>query len=85
MVNPRFQVRDSEKGLEQLDEALILLGYTFGTNDRPDRARWYNECKSRLSAEARMKKNPCPKCGDWDYYQEETRNVCITCGHDWPK
>lgn len=83
-TNPRFQVRDSEKGLQELDEALIVLGYTFGTEDRPDRTRWYNEQKQKLIEAAKRKKNPCPKCGDWDYYKSEGKNICITCGNDWP-
>lgn len=36
-----------------------------------------------LEALIKMKENPCPACGDWDYYKENEINICCTCGHNW--
>ena len=47
-INPRFAVRETEKGLQELDEALVALGYYVydaGGNTKADRARWYREKK----------------------------------------
>lgn len=53
--NPRFQIRESEQGLKELDEALIKMGYVFGSHDRPDRSRWYHEQKQKLIEAANQK------------------------------
>jgi hypothetical protein len=47
-INPRFAVRETEKGLQELDEALINLGYYVYNSEgniKADRARWYREKK----------------------------------------
>ena len=46
-LNPRFQVRETQEGLEELDIALLKMGYVFGDN-KPDRAGWYNEMKRNI-------------------------------------
>ena len=43
--NSRFQVRDTEKELKKLDEALKNLGYK-------DRADWYRDMKRKTIKEA---------------------------------
>jgi predicted RNA-binding Zn-ribbon protein involved in translation (DUF1610 family) len=45
--------------------------------------RLINSRYEEIKAEIHMKENPCPKCGDWDYYTSEGQNVCLTCGHNW--
>jgi hypothetical protein len=57
-INPRFAVRETEKGLQELDEALVTLGYyTYDSqgNIKADRARWYRE-KKQEAIEKSLKK-----------------------------
>jgi metal-responsive CopG/Arc/MetJ family transcriptional regulator len=50
MVNPRFQVRDSEEELQKLDKAIKKLGYK-------DRADWYRDMKRKTLAKCEEDKN----------------------------
>ena len=57
-INPRFAVRETEKGLQELDEALVALGYYVYDsegNTKADRARWYRE-KKQEAIEKSLKK-----------------------------
>lgn len=57
-INPRFAVRETEKGLQELDEALVILGYyTYNSEGKikADRARWYRE-KKQEAVEKSLKK-----------------------------
>ncbi len=51
MTNPRFQIRQSEEELEELDKALIAAGYT--KNGKPDRAGWFREVRRNLIKESK--------------------------------
>jgi metal-responsive CopG/Arc/MetJ family transcriptional regulator len=48
-MNNRFQVRDTEKELKKLDEAIKKLGYK-------DRADWYRDMKRKAIKEAEIER-----------------------------
>ncbi len=55
MSENRFQVRQTTEELEELDKALIILGYkkSDGTAARAD---WYRDMKRKTVKEAQIKK-----------------------------
>jgi hypothetical protein len=56
MKNPRFQVRTTEEKLEELADALTVLGYTFGADNRPDFGKWFEENRLKAIESAKCKK-----------------------------
>jgi hypothetical protein len=61
------------KKIAEYEETIQSAVLTKLINDR------YNEIEALI----KMKENPCPACGDWDYYKENEINICCTCGHNW--